>query len=56
VETIRSDEDAGASELEIARRCFASRDAVRRALERFERYGHVERVRRGRGLAVVVVG
>lgn len=55
VETIRSDKDAGASELEIARRSYASRDAVRRALDRLERYGHVEQVRRERGLAVVVV-
>ena len=54
IETIQSDSHAGASELELARRCHASRDAIRKALDRLERYGHVERVRNGRNLSIVL--
>ena len=52
VGTIESDQDAGESELELIRRCHASRDAIRKALDRLERYGHVERKRNGRNLAI----
>jgi biotin operon repressor len=54
IQTIQSDQNAGVSELELARRCKASRDAIRKALDRLERYGHVERVRQGRNLSIVL--
>ncbi len=54
IETIRTDKHAGVSELELARRCQASRDAIRKALDRLERYGHIQRIRKGRNLSIVL--
>ncbi|MFO0875214.1 MAG: hypothetical protein U0575_14755 [Phycisphaerales bacterium] len=49
---IEHDGDAGASELELARRCGASRAAVRNALTRLELAGHVDRRRVGRNTRI----
>ena len=52
VETLRTDPPAGRSELELCRRCLASRDALRKALDRLERYGYVERLHVGRAISI----
>ena len=48
VETLRLNPAAGRSESELRRSCHASRDALRKALDRLIRYGYVEKVRRGK--------
>jgi hypothetical protein len=48
VETLRRDPAAGCSESALARYCRASRDALRKALDRLIRYGYVEKVRHGK--------
>lgn len=53
---LQHDEAAGASELELARRCCASRAAVREALDRLELAGLVRRSRTGRRRPIVLVG
>ena len=54
VEEILRDPGAGDSELELARRCGATRTAVRHALDRLALAGRVERERVGRRSAVRV--
>jgi hypothetical protein len=46
--TLEDDASAGASELELARRCGATRRALRLALDQLELAGHVERRAEGR--------
>lgn len=45
---LHEDSDAGSSEQKLIKTCHASRDALRRSLERLERYGHVELRRQGK--------
>lgn len=49
---IAHDDDAGASEMELARRCGASRAAVRQALTRLEFAGQIDRRRIGRNVKI----
>lgn len=54
VETLRANPAAGRSELELARQCRASRDALRKALDRLSRYEYIERQREKRSLSVTL--
>ena len=50
--TLEDDSSAGASELELSRRCAATRRAVRLALDQLELAGHIERRANGRRMAI----
>lgn len=53
---IASDPSAGESELELARRCGATRTSIRQALGRLELAGRVDRERVGRRYAIRLAG